>query len=159
MDVPVGYATAHGSTREIAEYVAVRMARTGLKAEARSMADVDDPGVYGAYVLGSAVHGQAWLEQAKEFLRLNGDLLQTRPVWVFSVGMPAALRGPWRKSAARKERDVVGADLPGDVPYRSHRLLSGVIRPGHLPLTGRLIFRLMGCRYGDFREWLLSFRA
>ncbi|MEU7576049.1 flavodoxin domain-containing protein [Streptomyces sp. NPDC041068] len=153
MNVLVGYATAHGSTREIAEHIAACLAQAGLKADARCMGEVDDPDAYRAYVLGSAVHGQAWLEQAKDFLRLNDDLLQMRPVWVFSVGMPAALRGPWRKAAARKEQEVITEDLPGHIPYRSHRLLSGVIRPGHLPVTGRLVFRLMGCRYGDFRDW------
>ncbi|WP_055697778.1 MULTISPECIES: flavodoxin domain-containing protein [Streptomyces] len=153
MNVLVGYATTHGSTREIAEQIAVRLARSGLKADARCVAEVEDPDAYEAYVLGSAVHGQAWLDEAKEFLRLNAELLQERPVWVFSVGMPAALRGPWRHTAARKEREVIGEDLPGQVPYRQHQLLSGVIRPGHLPVTGRVVFRLMGCRYGDFRDW------
>lgn len=153
MNVLVGYATAHGSTRDIAEHIAARLGETGLKADARPLGEVDDADAYRAFVLGSAVHGMAWLEEAKDFLRVNGDLLQTWPVWLFSVGIPAALRGPWRRGAARKEEAAVAEDLPGRVPYRGHRLLSGVIRPGHLPLTGRVLFRLMGCRYGDFRDW------
>jgi menaquinone-dependent protoporphyrinogen oxidase len=27
-----------------------------------------------------------------------------------------------------------------------------VIRPEHLSRTGRLLFRLFGCRYGDYRD-------
>ncbi|WP_306337385.1 flavodoxin domain-containing protein [Streptomyces sp. KL118A] len=153
MDVLVGYATAHGSTREIAERIAGRLQAAGLRAEARPMDEVDDPDAYRAYVLGSAVHGQAWLEQAMAFLRLNGDLLRARPLWVFSVGMPNALRGPWKRAAARKERDMIEQAVRAEVPFRGHCLLDGVIRPGHLPLSGRLALWLVGGRFGDFRDW------
>ncbi|MFI1566539.1 flavodoxin domain-containing protein [Streptomyces sp. NPDC020490] len=152
MDVLVGYATAHGSTREIAAHLARQLGRAGLKAEARDLAAVDDADAYGAFVLGSAVHGQAWLEPAKAFLRANLDVLATRPVWIFSVGMPAALRGPWKRMGPQEEPLIVRA-LPGDLPYRGHRLFSGVVRPAQLPLAGRVVFRLMGGRFGDFRDW------
>ena len=152
MNLLVGYATAHGSTREIAERLGTRLGERGLKADVRSLADVEDADAYEAFVLGSAVHGQAWLDPAKDFLRRNGELLRVRPVWIFSVGMPSALRGPW-KGMANKEESVITADLPGDIPYQGHRLLSGVIAREHLPFTGRVAFRLMGCRYGDFRDW------
>ncbi|MER6185917.1 flavodoxin domain-containing protein [Streptomyces sp. NPDC001652] len=152
MDILVGYASAHGSTREIAAHMAARLSSAGLKAEARAMETVDDADAYRAFVLGSAVHGQAWLEPAKAFLRDNPDVLGTRPVWIFSVGMPGALRGPWKRLAT-KEIPVIVESLPGDLPYRDHRLFSGVVSPTQLPLSGRLLFRLMGCRFGDYRDW------
>ncbi|MFK4226322.1 flavodoxin domain-containing protein [Streptomyces sp. NPDC019890] len=152
MNLLVGYATAHGSTREIAERLGKRLGETGLKADVRSLADVEDAHAYEAFVLGSAVHDQAWLDPAKDFLRRNSELLRVRPVWIFSVGIPSALRGPW-KGRADEEESVITADLPGGIPYQGHRLLSGVIAPEHLPFTGRVAFRLMGCRYGDFRDW------
>ncbi|MFI6645734.1 flavodoxin domain-containing protein [Streptomyces sp. NPDC050504] len=152
MNVLVGYATAHGSTREIAQRLCSRLRAAGLNAEARSLETVDDADAYRAFVLGSAVHGQAWLAPAKEFLRTHHDLLAARPVWIFSVGMPGALRGPWKRVAGTEE-PVIVRDLPGPLSYREHRLLSGVIAPQHLPLRGRVLFRLMGCRYGDLRDW------
>ncbi|WP_438295480.1 flavodoxin domain-containing protein [Streptomyces sp. HUAS TT7] len=152
MNVLVGYATAHGSTREIAEHIGARLAEAGIAADVRPVHEVDSPDGYEAFVLGSAVHGQAWLPAAKDFVRLNSTLLCFRPVWLFSVGMPGALRGPWKK-LARKEEPLIAQGLPGQLPYRSHRLLSGVITREQLPLTGRILFRLMGCRYGDFRDW------
>src|SRR5690606_28803174 len=96
MDVLVGYATAHGSTRTIAERMAAVLSRAGLTAEARPLEEVEDADAYRVFVLGSAVHGQSWLPPAREFVRDNLDVLGSRPVWIFSVGMPAALRGPWR---------------------------------------------------------------
>lgn len=65
MNVLVGYASAHGSTREIAERLGSRLDEMGLKADVRSMADVGDADAYEAFVLGSAVHDQAWLAPAK----------------------------------------------------------------------------------------------
>lgn len=152
MDVLLGYATAHGSTREIAERLAVRLTESGLKAEARAMETVDDADAYRAFVLGSAVHGQTWLEPAKEFVRDNLDVLAPRPLWIFSVGMPGALRGPWRRLAP-KEIPVILEGLPGDLSYRDHRLFSGVITREQFPLSGRIAFHLVGGRFGDYREW------
>ncbi|WP_432138407.1 MULTISPECIES: flavodoxin domain-containing protein [unclassified Streptomyces] len=152
MDVLVGYATAHGSTAEIARSLAARLGAAGLTAEARPMESVPDAGAYAAFVLGSAVHGQTWLDPAKEFLRRGADVLRERPVWLFSVGMPDALRGPWRRMGP-KEAPVIVESLPGGLPLREHRLFSGVVRPAHLSLTGRFVFHLFCGRYGDYRDW------
>jgi menaquinone-dependent protoporphyrinogen oxidase len=152
MDVLVGYATAHGSTREIAERLAAELGEAGLKAEARAVESVDDADAYNAFVLGSAVHGQNWLDPAKEFVRDNLGVLAHRPVWIFSVGMPGALRGPWKRMAD-KEIPVIVGTLPGDLSYRDHRLFSGVVARAQFPLTGRLLFHLMGGRFGDYRDW------
>ncbi|GAA3771878.1 flavodoxin domain-containing protein [Streptomyces coacervatus] len=152
MDILVGYATAHGSTREIAERLAAGLGEAGLKAEARAMETVDDADGYRAFVLGSAVHGQTWLDPAKEFVRDNLDVLGPRPVWIFSVGMPGALRGPWRRVAA-KEIPVIVESLPGGLSYRDHRLFSGVITREQLPRGARIRFHLVGGRFGDYRDW------
>ncbi|KAF5990752.1 flavodoxin domain-containing protein [Streptomyces sp. WAC00263] len=153
MNVLVGYATAHGSTREIAERLAAKLSEAGQKAEARNMETVDDSDAYGAFVLGSAVHGQAWLDPAKEFVRENSDILGLRPVWVFSVGgLPGALRGPGKRAAPKEVPGIV-AGLPGDLSYRDHRLFSGVVERDHLPRRGRILFRTAGGRFGDFRDW------
>lgn len=152
MNVLVGFATAHGSTRVIAERTAIALRHAGLSADARPVTEVADANVYRAFVLGSAVHGQAWLRPAKDFVRDHMDVLVARPVWIFSVGMPAALRGPWRHMAP-KELSVIEKDLPPGLVYRSHRLFSGVVERDQLPRTGRMLFRLVGGRFGDFRDW------
>jgi len=153
MDVLVGYATAHGSTREIAERIAVGLRSAGLSAEARPVETVDDADAYRAFVLGSAVHGQAWLGPARDFTYDNlGVLAAGPPVWLFSVGMPDALRGPWRRLGP-KEIPLILSALPDELPYRDHRLFSGVVARAQLSRTGRLLFRLVGGRFRDYRDW------
>ncbi|MFE9118584.1 flavodoxin domain-containing protein [Streptomyces sp. NPDC007172] len=139
----------NGSTREIAEHIGARLAEAGVTVDVRPVTRVDRADGHDGFVLGSAVHHQAWLPAAKDFVRRNSPLLCLRPVWLFSVGMPGALRGPW-KTLARKEEPLIAQGLPGQLPYRSHRLMSGVITRDQLPFTGRVLFRLMGCRYGEW---------
>ncbi|MCF4136217.1 flavodoxin domain-containing protein [Streptomyces sp. Tue 6430] len=152
MTILVGHMSADGSTREIAERIAAALRRAGLVAEARSLAEVADADAYEAFVLGSAVHGQNWLPPAADFLRGNQEVLRARPVWIFSVGMPDAFRGPFRRMGPM-EVPVIEKGLPAGLGYRDHRLFSGVVTADRLPRTGRIVFRLLGGRYGDYRDW------
>ncbi|MGW3142229.1 flavodoxin domain-containing protein [Streptomyces sp. NPDC001139] len=152
MTVLVAYATAHGSTREIAHRIGSRMRTAGVEVDVRAVEAVDEVSGYDAFVVGSAVHDQKWLDAARTFVRRDIADPGSRPVWLFSVGMPGALRGPWKR-LMYKEMPVIEADLAAPFSARGHRLLSGVIRPEHLSRRGRLMFRLMGCRYGDHRDW------
>ena len=45
------------------------------------------------------------------------------------------------------EGDVLTADV------RGHHFFAGSIAPGDWPGLGRILFRLMGGRYGDARDW------
>lgn len=148
----VVYAGVHGATRSIATYLAARLADRGIRAEALPAEAVGDPSAYDVFVVGSAVHDMAWLPQALAFVHTNAALLAGRDVWLFSVGMPAALRGPWKALVAEEESHVIG-HLVDQLHPRGHRLFSGVIEPEHLTRTGRVKFRAMGLRYGDYRDW------
>jgi menaquinone-dependent protoporphyrinogen oxidase len=153
MFILVGYASEHGSTRGIAQRVAATLSRHGNHVQVVALDRVPDAGgYYDAFVLGSAVHGQAWLPLATDWLRRNGEGLGSRPVWLFSVGMPAALRGPLRALSGKEEPKIRKAFPPG-IRLRDHRLFSGVFEADHVPFLGRLIFRLVGGRYGDYRDW------
>ncbi|MGW0607686.1 flavodoxin domain-containing protein [Streptomyces sp. NPDC002640] len=149
----ITYATVHGSTRSIAERVADELRRRSARTDVRSCGDVTDVRPYDAVVLGSAVHDMAWLPEAMDLLHRERDALREHPVWAFSVGMPGALRGPWKLLAGREEPTVAGPVLR-ELSPRDHRLFSGVIRPEHLPAGGRLRLRAMGLRYGDYRDWV-----
>jgi menaquinone-dependent protoporphyrinogen oxidase len=107
---------------------------------------------YDAFVIGSAVHDQQWLAPARDLVRRCAEDLAGRPVWLFSVGMPGALRWPLKHWAYAEEPKLM-AQFEGMLEPVADRLFSGVVAREHLPLTGRLAFRAIGGRYGDYRDW------
>ena len=158
MRVLVAYASEHGSTRGIAERLASVLADRGLKVDVRSVGSVGSLGSadgsegYDAFVLGSAVHDQQWLPAARDFVHSHATELGNHPVWLFSVGMPGALRWPLSLFAMAEEPKLL-AQFEAVIKPVGHHLFSGVIAAGHLPRTGRLAFRAIGGRYGDYRNW------
>lgn len=150
MVVLVGYASEHGSTREIAERIADRLRERGHTVDVRSLAEAPEAGEYGAAVLGSAVHGGSWIPEASGYVRANTAPLGRMPVWLFSVGLARVLGG-WFEKHVREPKEI--AELRGALDLREHRLLAGALRPEHLPRFGRAVYRIMGGRYGDYRDW------
>lgn len=153
MKVLIAYATAHGSTRSIAENVD-RFLSARHRVTTRPMSEVGSLAGYDAVVLGSAVHDGEWLPEARAFLLDHSSDLSTRKVWLFSVGMADALPRPMRRMATRAEAKQLAESVPADIRPRGTRLFSGVIRREHLPSrSARVRMHLIGARYGDFRDW------
>jgi menaquinone-dependent protoporphyrinogen oxidase len=153
MNVLVAYASAQGSTREIAQHLASRMAGPLGDVECREVEEVSAVSGYQAVVVGSAIHNQAWLPQALLFMTRHAGELGNLPVWAFSVGMAAALPGPLRKRGAELQQERLTGMLFKAVPVRDHRLFSGVYEASQMPAPLRLLFRLVGGRFGDLRDW------
>lgn len=152
MRILVAYATCHGSTAEIARRIASRLESPADAVDCRAMSDVSDLDGYEAVVAGSPIHDQDWLAEATGFVSRFASALEMLPVWLFSVGMPAAL--PRRLQGwAMQEQDQMAAKLSPFVHPRGHHLFSGVVRKDHLTPRGRAKFRLTGGRYGDLRNW------
>lgn len=153
--VLVAYATAHGSTREVAERIATRLRAAGLTVDVGDVDTQSSVTPYDAVVLGSAVQGAAWLPQAVQFAQRHQQELRSRPVWLFSVGLhPAAARqsGVFRR--------LISTARPQDVPALTlslapvqHRSFAGAIRRGATSGAERGLLRLLGGRLGDFRQW------
>lgn len=150
MFVLVGYASPHGSTREIAEWIAAKIRDGGSEVDTRSLSEPVDVSPYEAVVLGSAIHNQSWRPEATEFVYSHLSHLTEVPVWLFSVGMARVLGGRWEANASEPK------GLPGireAIHPLDHHLFTGAVHQEHLPLLGRLFYRLMRGRYGDFRDW------
>ncbi|WP_282696572.1 flavodoxin domain-containing protein [Streptomyces sp. CC208A] len=153
--VRILYASEHHSTREIAERIGARLTAHGHEADVRALRtapDAQDLPPADALVMGSAVHDGAWLPVAEAAVRNGAERLRGQPVWMFSVGMSAALPGPLRRRAERSVQPRIAA-LVDLVRPREHRRFSGVIRREHLDRKGAVLFRLLGGRYGDHRDW------
>ena len=158
MNVLVGYASEHGSTRGIAERVASRLRDRGLAAEARPLGTDTDPGCYQAYVLGSAIHSGDWLPEGADFLRRNRSALGRCPVWVFSVSTVGERSSAFPPAVAARLRGILR--LPAAVSAvadalhpRGHHAFAGVVAADHWGLAGRVFMTGLGGRYGDHRDW------
>ena len=57
MEILVGYASAHGSTAEIATFIGKELEQREFKVTVANVADIKSLEGYNAYVLGSAIHG------------------------------------------------------------------------------------------------------
>lgn len=153
MRILVGHASAHGSTAEIAHRIAGVLQHQGWAVDVVAMQEIADPGAYDVLVLGSAIHDQAWLPEATEFVHHHQSVLRARPVWLFSVGMsaglPRLLRGPGRAAQDRRMAEA----LRDVVRPRGHRLFSGVARVEQFPRWSGVLIRAMGVHFGDYRDW------
>jgi menaquinone-dependent protoporphyrinogen oxidase len=153
MRMLIGYASMHGSTAEIGERIAEALQRQELVVEVLPVQQAPSPEGYDAVVLGSAIHNQAWLPAAAEYVTRHAESLRNRPVWLFSVGMSAALPR-WIRGSARASQDRHLAQAMRDVVWpRGHLLLSGVATPEQFPRWVKTLFRMLGARFGDFRDW------
>lgn len=152
MTVLVAYATAHGSTKQVAARIGERLREGGLDADVRAADDVDDLSAYDAMVLGSAIHNGRWLTSASALLEQIGEH-PARPLRLFSVctvGETTSFLGPRSSRLARRHRE-----LPPDVARSGgpHRYFAGVIEKWHWNRLGGLFFLVTGGRYGDHRDW------
>ncbi len=147
----VGYATRHGSTREIAERIATILVERGGTVELRTLDHVGDLAPYDAVIIGSAVYAGSWLAEATAFVRRQSRALAQRPVWMFSVGSPARRGALPHRTSWPHNRDL--AEFQRRLRLRDHHYFTGAAWRERLPVRQRLAFRLAGGRYGDFREW------
>ena len=154
MTILVGFATMHGSTRGVAERIASKLRQQGLEAEVWAFDDVGDTAGCDAFVLGSAVANMAWLGGAASFVARNTSVLAERPVWLFSVGSKEALSGPighWMKTRYPQPKQI--AAFQEEIRPRDCRIFTGVIDPAHYPPLSRLVMKVLGVHYGDYRDW------
>ncbi|MGY1753390.1 flavodoxin domain-containing protein [Blastococcus sp. SYSU D01042] len=149
--VLVAYATASGSTGEIAERIGDRL-RVVADVEVQPVGADLDLDRFDAFVIGSAVHDMAWLPDAREFAGRLAGTLHGRPVWLFSVaGIDP--RGRVRRWMARQEVVRVARGLPRELRPEDHPLFGGVVHMDGVPLWGRLFYALARQRPGDHRDW------
>jgi menaquinone-dependent protoporphyrinogen oxidase len=157
MTVLIGYATAHGSTREVAERIAQRLTERGCRVECRAADQVQGTDGYEAVVLGSAVHGGQWLPAAADLLEREAETLAGRPVWLFSVSSVGEHSSAFSPAVTRRMRSMrtAPAAVAGareSVRPRGHHDFAGVVERSHWGRLGRAFMTVTRARYGDHRN-------
>ncbi|MGD9531450.1 flavodoxin domain-containing protein [Pseudonocardia sp.] len=159
MRILVAYAGVHGATRSIAERIADRLRRAGLDADLRPAHEVGSVAGHDAIVLGSAIHDGQWLPEAAELAGREAAALADHPAWLFSVGMVGDRSSSLPRPVARMLRsrqpvpDAVAAAVRAGVLAGRHHRFTGVFLREHTGRNGALLYRAMGGRFGDHRDW------
>ncbi len=154
----IAYASAHGSTAEIAAHMAVRLQNAGLPAVAAPVHTLGGIGTYNAAIVGSAVHNGAWLPEANSFVESNRAQLRTVPCWLFSVGSVgerSSFFGPGPSRIIRDAQEVRSHTslLVNATGARGHHAFAGAIDPKDWSALGNVFLRALGGRPGDHRSW------
>ena len=158
MRVLVAHASPHGSTASIARRIGARIGRGGAVADVRAAEGVGPLVGYDAVVIGSAIHGGAWLPAAAALAARCAIELPGRPLWLFSVssvGDTSSVFGPritQRMRRLRREPKQVTA-WRAALPVVGHRNFAGVVQPTDWGRGGDLFISLLRGRYGDHRDW------
>jgi menaquinone-dependent protoporphyrinogen oxidase len=154
MTTLIVHASAQGSTAEIAERIATIFKSKGVDTDISSVSQVSDLSKYSSVILGSAVINFQWLESAQTFLRNNAPALSKIPVWAFSVGCPNTVPGRLLKAmGAENEEEQLEGWIKQHVKIREHILFHGKFLKSHFSISNRIMWRVIGGRYGDFRDW------
>jgi sulfite reductase alpha subunit-like flavoprotein len=81
----IAYASATGTTQEIAAEIGKRLAAAGAAVDVKPVREIDGIEGYQAVIIGSAVQYGEWLADAVEFVRLNREALDRVPTALFCV--------------------------------------------------------------------------
>jgi menaquinone-dependent protoporphyrinogen oxidase len=83
MNILVAYASAHGSTAQVANVIGQVLTARGLFATVANVTEVQNIHEYDALVLGSAIRNGAVLKEMSAFLRAFGKDLATKPIYLW----------------------------------------------------------------------------
>jgi menaquinone-dependent protoporphyrinogen oxidase len=143
MTLLIAYGSKRGSTREVAEALAKKLAEGDREVELRRAADVDDLTPYDGVILGGSLYFGRLHRDVVRFLAKHRRTLSGLPVAVFALG-PTTVE-PNDLAASRAQLDKALKKAPGVA--RSVAIFGGVIDPTKLP------FPLSRMSPSDARDW------
>ena len=145
----VAYASACGSTGQVAEAIGQELCSAGAEVDVRLAKRVSDLSPYQAVVLGSAIRMGRWLPEAVKFVETHQETLQRMPVAYFVVCLTMKDDTPENRREVTAYLDPVRAQ----VKPVAEGLFAGVLDARKLSLLPRLIMQAMKSPEGDFRNW------
>ena len=160
MKVLVAYASKHGATKGIADFIGERLRQGGIQVDVKDVDQVKSAGDYDAFVIGSALYMFHWQKEATKFASRNKSILSTRPVWLFSSG-PVGKEKLNPKGQDLLDPSVSGPkeleELREELHPRDHRIFFGVLDPAKLGFFYNQLRKSATVREslpeGDFRDW------
>jgi len=111
VNVLVAYATKNGSTRQVADAVAVALRERGAQVTLLPARAVGESVAgYDLVVLGAPLYSGRWHRDAHRFLRRHRRELAAVPVAVFAMGPRTDTEDAWQRSRAQLDRALAKRD-------------------------------------------------
>jgi menaquinone-dependent protoporphyrinogen oxidase len=147
MKIQVITATRHGSTAEVGEAIARRLAERGHKVAVFDAGSADlEPDQ--PVVLGSPIYMGKWLKPARAILDQLAAEPAGRQVFIFSLG---PVGDPPRPDDASPEDAVVAFAMNRAA---STKLFAGLLDSRRLGRMERLAIKAVKAPDGDYRDWV-----
>ena len=105
-NVLVAYASKHGTTREVAEFVAHTLERRGLTVEVEEAGRVGTVAHYDAVVVGGGLYMGKWHKDARRLLERHREQLAGIPLAVFGMGPDSLEESKVVESRRQLERSL-----------------------------------------------------
>lgn len=156
MKLLVAYATKHGSTAEVAEFIGQIFREHYVETTVMRVEDVHSVDGYGAFVLGSPVYASLWLSEMSQFLeRFEGGLSQ-KPVYYW-MNCIRVLEAGGREHALA---EYVYQPTMKKIGVRDIAVFGGKLNIGEIDWNERWTLvvhyegdALPGSRNDDYRDW------
>jgi menaquinone-dependent protoporphyrinogen oxidase len=150
------YASAHGSTAEVARFMGEVWRQRGLETLVSGVGALQVVEGHDAYVLASAVHNGLWLPEMATFVRRSHGVLSGKPVYLCLTCLRAIEPGGY----AYVTNNYLPNLLSRTLSFRRIGIFAGKIDTATLSgdETWTLTFRYDGSRElstlsGDHRDW------
>jgi menaquinone-dependent protoporphyrinogen oxidase len=156
MRILVAYATAHGSTREVAQFMGRVLSTYNAEVTVANVVDIKSVEGYDVFVLGTPIHASLWLQAMCTFFDRFHDSLANKPMY-FWVTCIRALEEDGKKHALQYYFDY---KLLEDYQVRECTVFTGkldtreITRQEQWFLAANYDGKIMpGTIHQDYRDW------
>ncbi len=144
----ITYASATGTTKEIAGEIGKVLEEKGLVTELKAMSEVQELEKYSGVIMGAPINGMQWLPEASNFVEAHQGKLQQVPTACFLVSyLLMTGREGWKK-VIRKSLNKVKAKINPVMVG----MFGGKIGED-FPAVARFIFGIKKDAPKDARDW------
>jgi menaquinone-dependent protoporphyrinogen oxidase len=145
----ITYATRAGATVGVADTIGAELRRRGLDVDIQPVTTNPIVAKYEVVILGSAIRMANWLPEMVEFIKVNQQILQSRPVALFTVHILNTGTDETSRAARLAYLNTVRPFLnPVDEVF-----FAGRIDLATLSFVDRLMVKMVKSPIGDFRDW------
>ncbi len=141
------YASKHGSTKDISEYICQELQKSGLTAVSFAAVNAPSPTPYDIVVLGSAVYAGSWRKDAIKYVENHKSILKQKTIWLFSSGPVGDPLKPTAENSVHLDNTI------DSLKPLEHIIFSGKIDRNALSFGEKAIASALHVPEGDYRDW------